>query len=59
MCECISSPDNTFYDAEAAKKQAAMFIFNPELTHKSDLIEQTTGTLYIEWSIIKQNNDIL
>lgn len=31
LCECISSPDNTFYDAEAAKKQAAMFILNPNV----------------------------
>lgn len=31
LCECISSPDNSFYRPEEAAKNAAMFILNPHV----------------------------
>lgn len=31
LCECISSPDNKFYDQGEARKKAALFMLNPEV----------------------------
>lgn len=31
LCECIKSPDNAFYDAESAARQAHSFFFSPDV----------------------------
>lgn len=31
LCECISSPENNFYDLKEAQKKAILFLLNPEV----------------------------
>ena len=31
LCECISSPENKFYDSKEAQKKAILFLLNPEV----------------------------
>ena len=46
LCECIKSPDNSYYNKEEAEKNAVMFIVNPDvIPYQLSCILQDEGML--------------